>query len=195
MTQVPLSSLQPNRVHHHSSSTMQLLCLVLTRFNNHNNSSSITRVTNSLSTTNREPSTTILLPRNIIKCLALWFMSSSPSSILNHSLSSNYTSSSKLQDKVTQSTLATLCLVNTNSTIPINHCRCNDLVSSNSSSMDLANNSSNSSSKPPPRGSTKAGWQDLPYQQTALSRCLQVDLVPSSVLSWFARLLEELVSS
>jgi len=195
MTQVPLSSLQPNRVHHHSSSTMQLLCLVLTRFNNHNNSSSITRVTNSLSTTNREPSTTILLPRNIIKCLALWFMSSSPSSILNHSLSSNYTSSSKLQDKVTQSTLATLCLVNTNSTIPINHCRYNDLDSSNSSSMDLASNSSSNSNKPPPRGSTKAGWQDLPYQQTALSRCLQVDLVPSSVLSWFARLLEELVSS
>ena len=31
---------------------------------------------------------------------------------------------SKLQDKVTQSTLATLCLVNTNSTTPINHCRC-----------------------------------------------------------------------
>ena len=41
--------------------------LLSTRFNNHNNSSSITRVTNSLSTTNREPSTTILLPRNIIK--------------------------------------------------------------------------------------------------------------------------------
>ena len=41
--------------------------MLSTRFNNHNNSSSITRVTNSLSTTNREPSTTILLPRNIIK--------------------------------------------------------------------------------------------------------------------------------
>jgi len=196
MTQVHLSSLQP-RVHHHSSSIMQhRLCLVLTRCNNPNsNSSSITKVTNSPSTISRGPSTIILLLRNIIKCLALWCMSSSLSNILSHSLSSNCTSSSKLQDKVTQSTLATLCLVNTNSTIPINHCRYNDLDSSNSSSMDLASNSSSNSNKPPPRGSTKAGWQDLPYQQTALSRCLQVDLVPSSVLSWFARLLEELVSS
>ena len=31
---------------------------------------------------------------------------------------------SKLRDKVTQSTLVTLCLANTNSTTPINHCRC-----------------------------------------------------------------------
>merc|ERR1719397_965046 len=189
MTQVHLSSLQP-RVHHHSSSSimLHLLCLVLTRCNNPNNSSSnITKATNSPSTTSRGPSTIILLLRNIIKCLALWCMSSSLSNILSHSLSSNCTSSSKLQDKVTQSTLATLCLVNTNSTTPINHCRCNDLVSSNSSSMDLASNSSNSSSRPPPRGSTKAGWRDQQYQQTASSRCRQVDLVPSSALSWSAR--------
>merc|ERR1719507_2837140 len=191
MTQGHLSSLQP-RVHHSSSSTMRRLCPVLIRCNNLSNSSSnTTKATNSLSTTNRELSTTILLRRNIIKCPALWCMSSSPSSTLSHNPSSNCISSSKLPDKAIQSILATLCLVNTNSTTHINHCRCNDLYSSNSSSMDLVSNNN----KPPPRASTKAGWQDLPSQQTDSSKCLQVGRARSSALSWFASHLGEPASS
>ena len=75
--------------------------------------------------------------------------------------------------------------------------RCNDLYSSNSSSMDLVSNNNNNSSsnKPPPRASTKAGWQDLPSQQTDSSKCLQVGRARSSALSWFASHLGEPASS
>merc|ERR1719242_1529727 len=122
------------------------LCPVLIRSNNlSSNNSSTTKATNSLSTTSKGANTTIPLLRNIIKCLALWSMSNSPSNILNHSLSNNSISSSKLRDKVTLSTLATLFLVNISSITPINHYRCNVPDSSNSSSMVLANNSSSSS--------------------------------------------------